>query len=85
METPRALAWARLIVVKRLFVKEGDSVAKGQVVLLLSDTEPRAKLDVLQVEDSAVKATEARLIADYAGGRNGSTIIRFPPSRSNTV
>ena len=54
-------------VVKRIFVKEGDSVMKGQVVLLLSDTEPRAKLDVLQVEDSAVKATEARLIAERDG------------------
>lgn len=54
-------------VVKRLLVKEGDSVVKGQVVLLLSETEPRAQLDVLLVEDAALKATEIRLIAERDG------------------
>jgi HlyD family type I secretion membrane fusion protein len=54
-------------VVKRLLVKEGDSVVKGQVVLLLSETEPRAQLDVLLVEDAALKATELRLIAERDG------------------
>ena len=54
-------------VVKRLLVKEGDSVVKGQVVLLLSETEPRAQLDVLLVEDAALKATEVRLIAERDG------------------
>lgn len=54
-------------VVKRLLVREGDSVVKGQVVLLLSETEPRAQLDVLLVEDAALKATEVRLIAERDG------------------
>ncbi len=54
-------------VVKRLLVKEGDSVVKGQVALLLSETEPRAQLDVLLVEDAALKATEVRLIAERDG------------------
>lgn len=60
-------------VVKRLYVKEGDSVVKGQVVLLLSDTEPRSQLDVLMVEDAALKATEARLMAE----RDGATAATF--------
>lgn len=54
-------------VVKQLLVKEGDKVAKGQVLVVLSDAEPRAKLDVLLAEDGALKATEARLIAERDG------------------
>jgi HlyD family type I secretion membrane fusion protein len=50
-------------VVQRLMVREGDRVAKGQVLVVLSDAEPRAKLDVLLAEDGAQKAAEARLIA----------------------
>src|SRR5215218_9598888 len=45
-------------VVKRLLVREGDRVARGQVLVILSDAEPRAKLDVLLAEDGALKATE---------------------------
>ena len=54
-------------VVKQLLVKEGDKVTKGQVLVVLSDAEPRAKLDVLLAEDGALKATEARLIAERDG------------------
>jgi HlyD family secretion protein/epimerase transport system membrane fusion protein len=51
-------------VVQKLLVKEGDKVAKDQVVIILSDTEPRAQLAVLDAEESALKATEVRLIAE---------------------
>ncbi|MBI3196522.1 MAG: HlyD family type I secretion periplasmic adaptor subunit [Rhodospirillales bacterium] len=54
-------------VVERLLVKEGDPVVKGQVLLTLSETEPRAQLDMLEAEDAAQKATEARLIAERDG------------------
>jgi HlyD family secretion protein len=54
-------------VVKHLLVKEGDPVVKGQVLLALSETEPRAQLDMLEAEDAAQKATEARLIAERDG------------------
>jgi HlyD family type I secretion membrane fusion protein len=54
-------------VVKQLLVKEGDRVTRGQVLVVLSDAEPRAKLDVLLAEDGALKATEARLIAERDG------------------
>jgi HlyD family type I secretion membrane fusion protein len=60
-------------VVKQLLVKEGDPVAKGQVLLTLSETEPRAQLDMLAAEDAAQKATEARLIAE----RDGHTAPAF--------
>jgi HlyD family type I secretion membrane fusion protein len=54
-------------VVKQLLVREGDRVARGQVLVILSDAEPRAKLDVLLAEDGALKATEARLVAERDG------------------
>lgn len=51
-------------VVQRLMVSEGDKVVKDQVLLTLSDAEPRAELAELEAEDAALKATEARLIAE---------------------
>ncbi|MGU3494306.1 HlyD family type I secretion periplasmic adaptor subunit [Xanthobacteraceae bacterium A53D] len=51
-------------VVQKIDVREGDRVSEGQVVMTLSDTDPRAKLDVLKAEWSALKAEEARLIAE---------------------
>lgn len=55
-------------VVQKLEVREGDRVTEGQVLLTLSDTDPRAKLDVLKAEWSARRAEEARLIAERDGG-----------------
>jgi HlyD family type I secretion membrane fusion protein len=54
-------------VVKELLVNEGELVQKGQTLLTLSDTEPRAKLDVLIAERDAMLAQEARLIAERDG------------------
>lgn len=51
-------------VVHRLLIKEGDKVVKDQVVMILSDTEPRAQLAVLEAEDAALKAIVVRLIAE---------------------
>lgn len=51
-------------VVRQLRVKEGDHVARGQVLMVLSETEPKARLDILQAERDALLAEEARLVAE---------------------
>lgn len=51
-------------VVKRLRVRDGDQVSKGQVLIELSDAEPRARLDVLIGERDQALAEESRLIAE---------------------
>jgi HlyD family type I secretion membrane fusion protein len=51
-------------VVSELRVREGDHVSKGQILLVLSSTEPRAQLDILLAERDALLAEESRLIAE---------------------
>jgi HlyD family secretion protein len=51
-------------VVRELKVKEGEQVSKGQILMILFDSEPRARLDVLTIERDALKAREARLVAE---------------------
>jgi len=51
-------------VVRALSVQEGERVSKGQVLVTLFDSEPRAKLDVLLAERDAALAREARLVAE---------------------
>src|SRR3954467_1966884 len=54
-------------VVKRLLVREGQRVTKGQILLTLFDSDPRAKLDVLIAENDAALAQKGRLIAERDG------------------
>jgi HlyD family type I secretion membrane fusion protein len=51
-------------VVQRLRVRDGDHVTKGQVLIELSDADPRARLDVLNGERDQALAEESRLIAE---------------------
>ena len=51
-------------VVQRLRVRDGDQVTKGQVLIELSDADPRARLDVLNGERDQALAEESRLIAE---------------------
>lgn len=62
-------------VVARLLVKEGEIVAKGQILVTLTEAEPRAKLDVLLAERDSLMAQEARLIAE----RDGKPDLKLPP------
>ncbi len=50
-------------IVRKLLVKDGDRVKKGQSLLELSDVAPKASRAMLQNQLFAEQATEARLIA----------------------
>jgi epimerase transport system membrane fusion protein len=50
-------------IIKTLQVRDGDSVAKEQVLVTLDDTQWRAQLEVLRGQYYAASAREARLIA----------------------
>ncbi len=54
-------------VITELRVQDGDQVVKGQVLVTLSDADPRARLEVLLAERDALLAEEARLIAERDG------------------
>jgi HlyD family type I secretion membrane fusion protein len=54
-------------VVRRLLVREGEQVERGQVLLTLFDSDPRAKLDVLIAENDAALAQKGRLVAERDG------------------
>jgi multidrug efflux pump subunit AcrA (membrane-fusion protein) len=60
-------------VVRQLLARDGAHVEKGQLLIALDDSEPRAKLEVLVADRDAALAAEARLIAERDGaGRSRS-------------
>jgi HlyD family secretion protein len=54
-------------VVRQLPVRDGARVEKGQLLIALDDSDPRAKLEVLAADRDAALAAEARLIAERDG------------------
>ena len=54
-------------VIRQLLVRDGAHVEKGQLLLALDDSDPRAKLDVLIADRDASRAAEARLMAERDG------------------
>lgn len=54
-------------VVRQLLVRDGAHVEKGQLLIALDDSDPRAKLDVLVADRDAALAAEARLVAERDG------------------
>jgi HlyD family secretion protein len=54
-------------VVRQLPVRDGARVEKGQLLIALDDSDPRAKLEVLVADRDAALAAEARLIAERDG------------------
>jgi len=65
-------------VVKELRVHDGDSVAAGDVLIVLDDTAARADLDILEQQAINLRAMQARLLAE----RDGKATISFPPELS---
>jgi membrane fusion protein, type I secretion system len=61
-------------IVRQILVHEGDTVAAGQVLLRLDDTQSAIVLAVLQDEQDELEALEARLLAE----RDGKASLNFP-------
>jgi len=62
-------------VVASVNVKEGQRVAKNDVLLTLSDVETRAAFDATRIQWLSLRASEARLYAEQIGASR----ITFPP------
>lgn len=62
-------------IVKTIQVRDGDSVAKDQVLMMFDDTQPRAQLEVLRGQYFISVAREARLIAQ----RDGLEQVQYLP------
>jgi len=54
-------------VVRQLPVRDGARVERGQLLIQLDDSDPRAKLDVLTADRGAALAARARLMAERDG------------------
>lgn len=54
-------------IVKRLLVREGDTVSRGDVLLELDDTQSAAEMGIVQGQFISARALEARLIAERDG------------------
>lgn len=62
-------------IVKSIRVRDGQAVAKDEVLITLEDTQPRALLEVLRGQYYFALAREARLIAQ----RDGLAEVAYPP------
>lgn len=54
-------------VVSEIMVQEGDMVREGEVLIRLSDAEPRAQVEVLAAERDTLLAAQGRLLAEQSG------------------
>ena len=61
-------------IVAEQLVHDGDTVAKGDLLIRLDDTQARAQLEIVMGQYYAVKAREARLHAE----RDGLETIAYP-------
>jgi len=62
-------------VIAKVNVKEGQRVAKDEVLLTLVDTDTRATFDATRIQWLSMRASEARLFAEQIGAPR----ITFPP------
>lgn len=61
-------------IVKDIFVKDGDYVEKGKLILLIDDTRAKSSLEIIKSQLYAYQALAARLIAE----RDNEDKISFP-------
>jgi len=61
-------------IVRRLAVEEGQQVREGDVLVELEGTQFQAEMEVLRVQQLAMQAEEARLLAE----RDGATAVVYP-------
>ena len=65
-------------IVKEIVARNGDQVRAGDALLILDDTQPLAQLEITNLQYLAMRAMEARLIAE----RDGLEQINFPADLS---
>ena len=68
-------------IVKAIYVRDGDTVSKGQVLIELDDTSSRAQLGTLRGQLFSALAREARLIAE----RDGKATVVYPADLVNAT
>lgn len=68
-------------IVKAIHVRDGDTVSKGQVLIELEDTSPRAQLETLRGQLFSTLAREARLLAE----RDQRSKVSYPATISNAA
>jgi HlyD family secretion protein len=66
-------------VIKEILVKEGDLVQRGQLLIRLDDTTPRAELHRLLLKHDQLAAVEARLLAEV----HGDDSVTYPEPSSS--
>lgn len=60
--------------VKRITVRDGETVAAGQILVSLDDTQARSEFDILDQQYAVLLATEARMQVELAG----QSAVSFP-------
>ena len=70
-------------IVKELFVREGDTVTAGQVLLVLDDTKPRAEQDLLESRYYGALAEIDRLKAELYSRDEVAFSKEFEPLRGD--
>lgn len=68
-------------IVKQILVRNGDRVQAGDPLLVLDDTQQQAQLEIANAQFVALKAREARLLAETSGAAR----ISFPPELSPQI
>lgn len=63
-------------IVREIFIRDGDQVQEGQILLRLDDTQARASLDTILSQETVAKIQEARLLAE----RDRTGEIKLPDS-----
>ena len=67
-------------IVAEIPVRNGDQVGAGQLLLVLDKTQASARLEIAMGQYFAVKATEARLLAE----RDGKQTVDYPAMITNS-
>ncbi|WOH56054.1 HlyD family type I secretion periplasmic adaptor subunit [Bradyrhizobium sp. BWC-3-1] len=68
-------------IVNQLYVREGDKVLAGDLLILLDETQARAEYDVLTQEYAVLRATEIRLLTEL---EHGSELVMPPDLKART-
>jgi len=63
-------------IIQSIKVREGDQVAKGQVLMHLDEADISSKVELLEAQYLALLAKEARLLAE----RGGNAVMTMPPA-----